>query len=314
MIKATGKEYSISVLFVLLAMFSFLAADLSSAAAEEKYYPGDRYRPHRHVNYSVPPEDYSDYYIDASGIARISILIDGSRAKIYRHGGEYFTEGREGFNYTLLITNLCGSRIKVSAAVDGLDVIDGRKASFTKPGYIINAYANANIKGWRISDDEVASFKFGPISESYAMKMDRPSEIGKMSFGFFRERQPVVYIDDLDYPVYKDRQEGGGGGRSASSSEYKKAAPASSKFESESSQSIGTEFGDRRQSRISHTDFDAETRYPHAIIKINYASYEDLVRRGVIPGKDIIIQDEPQTRNKYEKDGVYSRPPEDWRK
>ncbi|HOT77431.1 MAG TPA: hypothetical protein PK467_16710 [Candidatus Wallbacteria bacterium] len=311
MIKASWKKYSISVLFVLLATVSFLAADFSSAAADEKYYPG--YRPPRHVHYSLPPADYSDYYINADNIARISVLIGGSRAKIYSHYGEYFIEGREGLNYTLLITNLCGSRIKVSAAVDGLDVIDGRKASFTKPGYIINAYANANIKGWRISDDEVASFKFGPISESYAMKMDRPSEIGKMSFGFFRERQPVVYIDDLDYPLYKNKSEGGQG-RSAASDEYKKAAPAASKLESESAQSIGTEFGDRRQSRISHTDFDAETRNPQTIIKINYASYDDLVRRGVIHGKDIIIQDEPQTRNKYEKDGVYSRPPEDWRK
>ncbi len=303
-------KYSISLLFVLITVFIYSLACCPASFADERPYGGKHFTGHYHPGYSVPPVEHSDYYINASNIARISVLIDGTRAKIYSHRGEYFIEGREGREYTLLITNLANRRIKVSAAVDGLDVIDGRRASYDKPGYILTAYSNANIKGWRISDREVASFKFGPISESYAMKMDAPSEIGVMSFGFFRERQPEIYVDDYDYPLYKNKDMGGRSERAASES---KKAPAASSGRESSAQSIGTEFGDRRDSRVSHTSFDAETGYPQASVKINYASYEDLLKRGVVGG-DIIIEDYKPPVRKYDDNGVYSRPPEDWRK
>lgn len=315
------KSISISflalVIFILIGIAGLFIYCPVSAAQEKSAYPSDYPGRGGRVEYSMPPYDYSDYYINASNIARVTVLIDGSRAKIYSHSGQYFIEGRMGRNYTLLVTNRVNRRIKVSAAVDGLDVIDGRRASYDKPGYIINPYSNANIKGWRISDGEVASFKFGPISESYAMKMDSPSEIGVISFGFFTERRAEVYIEDYNFVKY--RNEGGGfkAGRApaAGVAESKKApADSSSKVMAESVQSIGTEFGDRRDSRVSHTTFDAETSYPQAVIKINYASYEDLVRRGIIGGGDIIIQDYNPPVRKYEKDGLYSRPPEDWRK
>ena len=316
------KSISISffalVIFILTGFAGQLIYCPVLAAQEKSSYPSDYPGRGKRVEYSMPPYDYSDYYINASNIARVTVLIDGTRAKIYSHGGEYFIEGRMGRNYTLLITSRVNSRIKVSAAVDGLDVIDGRRASYDKPGYIINPYSNVNIKGWRISDGEVASFKFGPISESYAMKMDSPSEIGVISFGFFMESRSDVYIEDYNYVKY--RNEGGGvkadRAPAAGAAESKKApVDSSSKVMAESAQSIGTEFGDRRDSRVSHTAFDAETSYPQAVVKINYASYEDLVRRGIIGGgSDIIIQDDNTPVRKYEKDGLYSRPPEDWRK
>jgi hypothetical protein len=316
---------SISMSIFILFLFLFIITGFAGpfiyspalAANEKPAYPYQYSGRDNRVEYSMPPYDYSDYYINASNIARVTVLIDGTRAKIYSHRGEYFIEGRMGRNYTLLITSRMNRRIKVSAAVDGLDVIDGRRASYDKPGYIITPYSNANIKGWRISDGEVASFKFGPISESYAMKMDSPSEIGVISFGFFAERRADIYVEDYNYIKY--RNEGGsykaGRAAAAGAAESKKApADSSSKVMAESAQSIGTEFGDRRDSRISHTNFEAETSYPQAVVKINYASYEDLVRRGIIGGGDIIIQDYKPPVRKYEKDGLYSRPPEDWRK
>lgn len=303
-------KYSISLLFGLTVLLILSAALPSPVSADERPYQSKR--PPFH-DYAVPPYDRSEYSIDASGIARVTVLVDGERARIYSHRGQYYIEGREGRSYTLLITNLTGRRIKASAAVDGLDVIDGRRASYDKPGYIINAYSNANIKGWRISDSEVASFRFGPISESYAMKMDSPSEIGVISFGFFRERRPVVYIDDYDYPLYRKSDTGGKAKRAAASSEWKKKAPAA-ESEAPAPQSIGTEFGDRRDSRISHTTFDAETSYPQATVRINYATYEDLVRRGVIGGDIIMIDESKPPVRKTDDEGVYSRPPEDWRR
>ncbi len=301
-----------SIILSILFFTVFPVCAMQKAEVKNDYGRGGK------LEYSIAPYGDSDYYIIASNIARITVLIDGARAKIYNCRGRYYIEGRNGRDYSLLITNLTGRRIKVSAAVDGLDVIDGRNASFDKPGYIINPYSNANIKGWRISDHEVASFKFGPISESYAMKMDRPSEIGVMSFGFFEERHPEIYIQSYDYSIKKYKSAGeiadrpscaadGGNKSSENSRSTKSRMPLAD-------EQLGTEFGERRDSRVSHTVFQSETSYPRAAVKINYASYNELVKLGVINGDIVIENYNPPVRKYDDNGGRYSRPPEDWRK
>jgi len=61
---------------------------------------------------------------------------------------------------------------------------------------------------------------------------------------------------------------------------------------------------------VSHTEFEPASADPEAIIKINYASYEDLVKKGILGGRDIIVNDE----KKASENQNYCRPPESWRK
>ncbi len=53
-------------------------------------------------------------------------------------------------------------------SVDGLDVIDGRPASFRKRGYIVNPHRKLVVERFRQTTDAVAAFRFGPVRESYA--------------------------------------------------------------------------------------------------------------------------------------------------
>ena len=48
-----------------------------------------------------------------------------------------FVVGSRDSNYTIVLKNRCKSRLEVVLSVDGLDVIDGKSASFSKRGYVI---------------------------------------------------------------------------------------------------------------------------------------------------------------------------------
>lgn len=78
-----------------------------------------------------------------------------------------FVIGRENDNYSIVVKNLCKSRLELVASVDGLDVIDGRSAGFAKQGYVIAPGETLEIKGWRISPDRVARFRFSTVAGSY---------------------------------------------------------------------------------------------------------------------------------------------------
>ena len=57
---------------------------------------------------------------------------------------------------------------QIVLSVDGLDVLDGRPASFRKRGYILNPRQKLVVEGFRQSTEAVAAFRFGPVRESYA--------------------------------------------------------------------------------------------------------------------------------------------------
>ena len=92
----------------------------------------------------------------------------------YVEGGRYggspraFVVGSRDSNYSIVLKNRCKSRLEVVLSVDGLDVIDGKSASFSKQGYIIAPNETLEVKGWRTSPDTVARFKFSTVSGSYA--------------------------------------------------------------------------------------------------------------------------------------------------
>jgi hypothetical protein len=60
-----------------------------------------------------------------------------------------------------VVRNESDARVEVVLSVDGLDVIDGRSASYRKRGYIIPPRGRINVDGFRQSMSEVAAFRFG---------------------------------------------------------------------------------------------------------------------------------------------------------
>ncbi|MCW1913595.1 hypothetical protein OJ996_08415 [Luteolibacter sp. GHJ8] len=79
-----------------------------------------------------------------------------------------FVVGSRDSNYSIVLKNRCKSRLEVVLSVDGLDVIDGNPAGFSKRGYVIGSGETLEVKGWRTSPETVARFNFSTVSGSHA--------------------------------------------------------------------------------------------------------------------------------------------------
>jgi hypothetical protein len=84
--------------------------------------------------------------------------------------GKGYVIGEAGHRYSIVVRNNTNVRLEVVLSVDGLDVIDGKPAAFGKSGYVIAPHATLTVDGFRQSMDEVAAFRFGSVSQSYANK------------------------------------------------------------------------------------------------------------------------------------------------
>lgn len=121
----------------------------------------------------------------------------GSLSNYWWRGGR-FVIGKKGRSYRLKVKNLSSARIEVVLSVDGLDVIDGQEGSVKKRGYIIEPHKTLVVKGFRTSEEAVASFRFSSVSGSYTnLRHGKTRNVGVIGLAFFTEkgREPWVEID-----------------------------------------------------------------------------------------------------------------------
>jgi hypothetical protein len=127
-------------------------------------------------------------YFAGDGSIGISVVdTAGSLLQGFQAGGKTFVVGADGERYRLVIRNGTSARFEVVASVDGLDVIDGEPADPQRRGYIVDAYGVLVIDGFRQSDNEVAAFRFGAVSDSYAAKTSGDRNVGVIGFAIFAE-------------------------------------------------------------------------------------------------------------------------------
>lgn len=104
-------------------------------------------------------------------------------------GGKSYIVGEPGHRYTIVVKNRTDLRFEVVMSVDGLDVLDGKSASFSKRGYLVEPHGELEVDGWRQSTDAVAAFRFGSVRGSYAgQKTGDTRNVGVIGFAFFHER------------------------------------------------------------------------------------------------------------------------------
>lgn len=104
-------------------------------------------------------------------------------------GDRWFVVGEQGRRYSIFVRNKSDLRLEVVLSVDGLDVLDGRKASLNKRGYIMSPRSQLIVEGFRQSTEAVAAFRFSPVRESYAHEKYRDTRnVGVIGVAIFNER------------------------------------------------------------------------------------------------------------------------------
>jgi hypothetical protein len=111
-------------------------------------------------------------------------------------GDRWFVVGEAGRRYSIVVHNRSELRLEVVLSVDGLDVINGRPASFGKRGYLIDPHRQLVVEGFRQSTEAVAAFRFGSVRESYAhQKYGDTRNVGVIGIAIFNERGTNPWTD-----------------------------------------------------------------------------------------------------------------------
>jgi hypothetical protein len=111
-------------------------------------------------------------------------------------GNRWFVVGEEGRRYSIVVRNKTAFRLEVVLSVDGLDVLDGKKASVRKRGYIMKPHQRLVVDGFRQSTEAVAAFRFSPVRESYAAeKYHQTKNVGVIGVAVFNERGTNPWTD-----------------------------------------------------------------------------------------------------------------------
>ena len=227
----------------------------------------------------------------------------GERLKTYRHKGQLWVAGKPGERYAIELRNRTDARVMTVVAVDGINVISGETASANQQGYVLSPGSRAEIAGWRKSDQEVASFYFTALPDSYAARTDRPADVGVIGVAVFREYQePKSVLQEAPMGLLKKeaRSDKLAANRSAAESSVLEAAPAAP----QPTAKLGTGLGERVYAPTWQVEFRKASSAPEEIVTIRYDSYQNLVAAGIVP-----VARRPQTNPRaFPADGYVPDP------
>ncbi len=135
--------------------------------------------------------EFSQGSVDIGGGVATMRLKDADSGRFltgFEAAGKSYVVGAAGQRYSIVIQNNVPARLEVIVSVDGLDVLDGKAAAFTKRGYLIDPRGTVEIDGFRQSMDAVAAFRFGSVRDSYAEKKTGDSRnVGVIGVALFNE-------------------------------------------------------------------------------------------------------------------------------
>jgi hypothetical protein len=243
---------------------------------------------------AVPEHSYSGSRI--RGEVKIEVITEGGSTlqniphkdfwKGETHVIKKYLEARRGENYGIFIRNNTSDRIGVVIAVDGRNIISGKKSDLknSEDMYIVNSCETCQYNGWRTASDKIHKFYFTDVADSYAMKTFSDSTaMGVIAVAIYLEKErprPLHGQKRKDIPS---------GAPSAESSAGNKAGIARDERAS-------TGFGDEQYSPTIKVAFEPEGS-PVQKLLIKYEWREVLCRKGIL-----ICGQEPRNRLWDEED------------
>ncbi|WP_433936640.1 hypothetical protein AB3662_18390 [Sorangium cellulosum] len=269
---------------------------------------------------------------DLKGIVEVELLVEEggtlTPTREYVHRDTTYVEGRSGQRYALRVRNLTGGRVEVVPSVDGLDVQSGKDASFDLRGIVIRPRDSFDFTGFRISDSEVATFRFGSIEQSYAAKIGKPRNVGVIGVAVFEELAALPPPPPPPPPFSPPPPPFGGPppgalGAPPAPQAFGPPAPAPARPPAPAApppapgsvpapaapKGLGTTFGERRESRITSTQFERATPKPAAVLVIRYEQREGLRALGI----DVDGLSQRETASPFPAETGYAKPPPGWK-
>lgn len=264
----------------------------------------------------TPTRSIRDIETWADGrLVDVQLRVDGEASPLYvgpGHDDRRYFQAFAGRNYSIVLRNNTGRRVAVLLAVDGLNAVNGEITGLrpNEDMYVLGAYEQATIRGWRTSLDEVRRFVFVDERKSYAQRTGQAnSDMGWIRVLSFREQLPwwqsrPGYLQDGAKPQFRDDRQQGAvpqpapvpDAPRAQSEESKDGAPAPSaksagpqepdnlaRGEQEGGGSFpGTGWGQRQQDRVNRTQFTPDpVAVDRLIFRYEYAS--GLQALGILP-------------------------------
>jgi hypothetical protein len=158
----------------------------------------------------------------------------GRELPTFQQGGQTYVLGSMGERYSVRVRNQTGVRVEAVVTVDGRDVVSGKVGDFVgERGYLIGAYDEVVIEGFRRNYDHVAAFRFSSPGDSYSSRMGTPQNVGIIGVAVFPERarrtpiaRPLARREVSNQDNAYSRPAGRAGvGTSSGSAERKASAP-----------------------------------------------------------------------------------------
>lgn len=192
---------------------------------------------------------------------------------VHVHEDRLYVAGEPGHQYEIRLRNRSGERVLAVTSVDGVNVVNGQTATTGQSGYVLSPWDSVAIDGWRKSMDEVATFYFTRLSNSYAARTGRPENVGVIGVALFRERQRCCRPRFLEERA-----------TSAPAERDSADAPVVQSSSARPPEQLGTGHGHRETSPVEYVDFQRASTTPEETIVVYYDSRKNLLARGVIPG------------------------------
>jgi hypothetical protein len=195
--------------------------------------------------------------------------------KDFTKGGTHilkkYLEARRGENYGIAIRNMTPERIGVVIAVDGRNIISGKKSDLknSEDMYIVSGCDHGKYDGWRTASDQVHKFYFTDTADSYAMRTFSDSTaMGVIAVAIYREKERPKLLYE------QKRLDNAPAAPSAGSSTGGKAGAARE-------ESAGTGFGDEQYSPVIRVAFEPDLT-PVQKTLVKYEWREVLCRKGIL--------------------------------
>lgn len=181
---------------------AFVRADSSSPFSSSSMFYNDASGARAMANAAGTARATSGMFSISGGIVSMGLRDEnGHFLSGFVSGGNNYVVGEAGTRYTIVLRNRSQLRFEVVLSVDGLDVIDGKAAAFSKRGYILDPHGELEVDGFRQSVDQVAAFRFGSVTGSYAnQKQGETRNVGLVGVAVFHERgtDPWAWNNEVD--------------------------------------------------------------------------------------------------------------------